>query len=211
MGYVDNIIVYQFKDGRMKIGKQNNANDGDVFNIETFHNAPPQEHCDLPQHFKEVKKIPKISVANKDFMTFLGGVAVVIGLIVDITELLDWFGMPWWGWLLLIVTAMVMRNHFFMDEVKISYTDEVQIGEYNSLIVPTESSFVIYESQAPCIYPNCNGTIRPVAVPDNYNGPYTIFGQCSRAGLQHGYVIDKNLQAYPAEIYSEYRERARSE
>ncbi len=59
-------------------------------------------------------------------------------------------------------------------------------------------------SEAPCIYPNCTGFILPIDTPAKFEGAYNFMGTCSKAGLQHGYVIDDNLQAYKADIYDEF-------
>lgn len=186
----------------MKINKQTNFNKGDVINIEKIENSINNQYIDLPSHFSEQKIVSAEDVVYSKFKKV--GVFLVggIGFAADVSELIPGLNLPWWLWFLGVALGLAYFSSKYSHTKDIAITKRPQVQEDGTLIVLNENKFTLGKSEAPCIYPNCPGLIVPIEAPENYGGPYELLGICSKAGIQHGYVIDNNLQAYPSEIFN---------
>ena len=190
----------------MKIGSQNNLNAGHVYNIERFNGNINSQHANMQETL-----IPEITIPAKDIERCKGEKIVFLvfgltGFIADVFGIFPQFSIPWWGWILAIISSLVYFLVKYGEVFLVKTRKKLQITYEGKIIILKENSYVINKTETQCIYPNCKGTIVPINVPTAYKGPYSLMGKCSIAKLQHGYVIDDNLQAYPMDIYALFNE-----
>ena len=177
----------------MKIDQQKNKNFGNVYNIETVNNTNHQ-HINIAEHSSDLD-IEK-SKKEKLLLCLLTG----FGLFADLKGLFPGLNLPWWCWLIVFLFGLIILAVRHGDAFNLSQSKTLQTDTDGNLLIPNEFGFTKKVSCAPCIYPNCEGTVIPITIPTNYNGPYNLMGECSITGKQHGYIIDDNLQAYPQDI-----------
>lgn len=188
----------------MEFKEQNNSNQGDVYNIEKIDTIQNITHQNINPYLVEENVVSGKDVESCKTESSIIILAGVIGFFADISELFPSFDIPWWLWLLGALGSFFYIVIKYGDAFAVSSNKPVQLVESGKLIIATGKDFTKNRSEAPCIYPNCSGFIMPIDTPSEYDGPYKIMGKCSVSELQHGYVIDNNLQAYKADIYSEF-------
>lgn len=188
----------------MEFKKQNNSNQGDVYNIEKVDAVQNITHQNINPHLVDENVVSGKSVDSCKTESSIIILAGIIGFFADISELFPSFNIPWWLWILSAIGALCYIVIKYGDAFAVSKNKPIQVSESGKLLIANGQNFVKKRSEAPCIYPNCSGFILPIDTPPKYDGPYKIMGKCSVSKLQHGYVIDDNLQAYKAEIYSEF-------
>lgn len=188
----------------MKIGKQNNSNEGNVYNIENVNSVPNNRYLDISSHLVEESLLSSRALRKRDSESALVLLVGALGFLADISELFPGFDLPWWAWTIVLVVGVLYFTAKFGDTFGVSLSKNIQVIDGGKLILRTEDCFSVNRSEASCIYPNCPGVVYPIVPPEKYDGPYKIMGKCSSVGLQHGYVIDDNLQAYPMDIFNEF-------
>lgn len=188
----------------MEIKNQNNLNQGDVYNIEKIDTVQNVSHQDINPYLVEEKVISGDVVDSCKVESVIVLLSGIVGFCIDILNLFSWFDFSWWLWLAGVISAFLYIVIKYEDAFFVSRNESVQVSEIGKILTPIGNDFSKKRSEAPCIYPNCKGVILPVNTPLEYEGPYNLMGKCSVSDLQHGYVIDNNLQAYKADIYNEF-------
>lgn len=188
----------------MKIKSQNNNNQGDVYNIEKIDTSNYVSHQNVSSYLVDEGFISGDSVDSCSAEGLIIFLLAIVGFFADISGLFPAFKVPWWLWILGCFCAFLYLVFKYGEVFCISKNEKIQISEPGIVLLVSGGGFSKNRSEAPCIYPNCMGKILPVNVPSEYDGPYRIMGKCSIADLQHGYVIDDNLQAYKADVYGDF-------
>lgn len=189
----------------MKINKQTNTNTGDVYNIEQINAVTNNNGVNISYHLQEESIIPKQRIEGYKQEASLILFIEAGAFLLDLFEIIPSLNWPWWVWGFIALASMFYLTLKYEDAYGISDPENIQISEEGVLLIPNDKGLSKTTCTAPCMYPNCQGKIVPIELPSDYDGPYKIMGKCSTANLQHGYVIDDNLQAYPHDIHTYFK------
>ncbi len=90
----------------MKINKQKNFNEGDVFNIENINAGQEKVFQNINPYLIQEKVVTGKSVSSSYKESLVITVTASLGVLADLSELFSGFSIPWWLWVLVFLGAI---------------------------------------------------------------------------------------------------------